>query len=76
MDQNSNDIFYLFIQRLFDKTNSKELISLLLEKGFDQWEQTAELNESLLKEIEIPDLYRKTILEIIQDLKINNKSEP
>ncbi len=66
------DIFSIFIYRLFESTNSKEVVQTLLDNGFDQWEQTSELTEEILAQIGLSGQDAETILNLIKEMKTVN----
>ncbi|KAM3133245.1 hypothetical protein pb186bvf_014673 [Paramecium bursaria] len=67
MDQ-VEDKFYIFVQRLFERTQSKELIQTLIDNGFDQWDQTKILTYDVLKQINIPSTNIEIIIDILKNI--------
>lgn len=60
-------MFYLFIQRIFDRTSSRDLISRLLGLGYDSWEQISTLNEQKIVQLDLSE-FVEPLLETISEV--------
>ncbi|CAD8158822.1 unnamed protein product [Paramecium octaurelia] len=68
MNQNEDDLFLIFVQRVYELLQSKQVIQALVDNGFDQWEQTKELTIDILSQLGVPKDKAAYIIQIINEI--------